>query len=62
MHKAKPGMMYFEGLGVPQNYAKKLSRGIKGLPIKGNAYAQCNLGYMYCGGFGVMRNDIKASN
>ena len=53
------GMMFAQGIGVPQDYAEALKW--YGLAAKqGSALAQERLGMMYARGQGILRNDVIA--
>jgi hypothetical protein len=53
------GVMYLEGLGVPQDYAQAISWYRKAA-AQGHAHAQFNLGLMYDYGQGVPQDSIVA--
>lgn len=53
------GIMYAEGLGVPQDYGK--ARHWFRTSGKYNQYAQYNMGVMYAKGLGVPRNTPRAA-
>ena len=53
------GLMYYEGEGVPQDYAKAMSWYLKAAE-QGNASAQYSLGLMYADGRGVPQDDSQA--
>ncbi len=53
------GVMYGEGLGVPQDYAEAVGWWRKAAE-QGNAKAQYNLGLMYRKGQGVPQDDARA--
>jgi TPR repeat protein len=53
------GVMYRDGLGVPQNYPEAL-KWFRKAADQGMANAQYNLGSMYYGGLGVSRNYLQA--
>ena len=53
------GIMYAEGLGVPQDYRQAMRWFRKS--GKYNAYAQYNMGVMYARGLGVPLNTPKAT-
>src|SRR4029079_13526145 len=53
------GLMYYEGRGVPQDYAEAL-KWFRLAAAQGDALAQHNLGLMYAKGYGVPQNHIEA--
>lgn len=53
------GVMYYEGYGIPQNYAKALEWFLKAANQNYDE-AQRNLGVMYYDGNGVERDDVQA--
>ena len=53
------GLMYLEGLGVPQDDARAAAWSKKAAE-QGHADAQHNLGFMYLEGLGVPRDDARA--
>ena len=53
------GLMYDQGLGVPQNYAEAV-RWFQLAAEQGDAGAQCQLGAMYATGKGVSRDQVQA--
>jgi TPR repeat protein len=52
--------MYYNGQGVPQDYAKA-AQWFQKAADQGDAYAQCNLGGMYAAGQGVPQNYAEAN-
>jgi TPR repeat protein len=55
----KLGVMYFEGKGVPQDYAEA-AKWFKKAGEQGEATAQCNLGIMNYKGVGMPQNHTEA--
>jgi TPR repeat protein len=53
------GMMYYDGLGIPQSYNEAV-KWLRRAAGQGNAQAQYNLGSMYAGGLGVPQNIVQA--
>ena len=51
--------MYYEGRGVPQDYAEAL-KWFRLAAAQGDALAQHNLGLMYAKGYGVPQDHIEA--
>ena len=53
------GLMYYEGKGVPQNFAETAKWFLKAAE-QGDAYAQYNLGLMYYNGKGVPQSYMQS--
>jgi hypothetical protein len=53
------GYLYYNGTGVPQNYAQA-AKWYKLLAAKGSAEAQRRLGYMYAAGLGLEQDLVEA--
>ena len=57
--KFKLGLMYYDGDGVPQDYAEAM-KWYRKAAEQGHAYAQNQLGAMYNDGDGVPKDDVEA--
>jgi TPR repeat protein len=53
------GLMYSEGIGVPENDAEAV-KWYRKAAEQGHAEAESNLGWMYANGYGVPENDAEA--
>ncbi len=53
------GVMYAQGLGVPQDFAAA-AKWFRRAAQQGEAYAQNNLGYLYAEGLGVEQDYVQA--
>jgi TPR repeat protein len=52
-------MLYGDGKGVPQDYAKAV-RWYEKAATQGNTEAQLNLGFLYAKGQGIAKDDVRA--
>ena len=57
--KFKLGLMYYDGDGVPQDYAEAM-KWYRKAAEQGDAVAQLFLGYLYFEGEGVPKDDVEA--
>ena len=53
------GLMYYKGIGVPQDYAEAL-KWYRLAAEQGNSDAQISLGVMYYNGNGVLQSNVRA--